>query len=253
MKAYFALFALFLILVTSEPVQAGGFFDRIKNAVGSSSQNGAIAESLLQTPTGLTQGEIGDGLREALRVGTEQVVAQLGQRGGFNDDSRIHIPLPGSLAQVDRVLGRFGMSGLTDDLEMRLNHAAEVATPKAKKLFINAISEMSIEDAHGILTGPNDAATSYLRSKMGPELEKEMQPIVRRALNDAGAMKAYNAVMKDYDKLPYMPDVKADLRGYVVDKAMDGIFYYVAKEEADIRANPAARTTDILKRVFAAR
>ncbi len=245
------LFVCVLSFVTSGGVQAQGFFDRIKNAVTSKDVQDVTSEVIL-TPNGLSQEEISGGLREALRVGTENVVSQLGQSGGFEKDSNIHIPLPATLAQVDRVLGRFGLSNLTDDLEMRLNDAAEVATPKAKELFIKAISEMSIDDAHGILTGPDDAATSYLREKMGAELAKDMSPIVRRALNKSGAVKAYNAVMKDYDALPYMPDVKADLRSYVVERALDGIFFYVAKEEAAIRKNPAKRSTDLIKKVFAA-
>lgn len=245
------LFAIALNFVTLEGAQAQGFFDRLKKAV-TSKDAGQVTSEILSGSTGLSSDEIGGGLREALRIGTENVVSQLGQSGGFEKDRNIRIPLPAKLAQVDRVLGRFGMSSLTDDLEARLNTAAEVATPKAKKLFVKAISEMSFEDAQGILTGSDDAATSYLRAKMGPDLEKDMAPIVRRALNEAGAMKAYSAVMKDYDKLPYMPDVKADLRSYVVDKAMDGIFFYVAKEEAAIRENPAKRSTDLLKKVFAA-
>lgn len=240
-----------LIILGSQASYAGGFFDRLKSAVSSKSSNEVVSE-VLGNSSGLTQDEISQGLRQALTLSSEKVVGQLGQQGGFLNDKNIHIPLPGSLAQVDRVLGRFGMSSLTDELEVRLNSAAEVATPKAKKLFIEAISDMTIDDAKGILTGPEDAATSYLRAKMGPELEKEMRPIVQRALGQSGAMKAYDAALKDYDKIPYMPDVKADLRSYVVDKALDGIFFYVAQEEAAIRANPVERSTDLLKKVFAA-
>ena len=139
---------------------------------------------------------------------------------------------------------------MTEDLELRINRAAEAATPKAKALFITAISEMTIEDAKNILTGSENAATTYLRRTMGPGLGKEMQPIVKNALADAGAIRAYDNVLGQYQKLPFMPDVKANLNDYVVNKAMDGIFYYVAKEEQYIRENPAARTTDLLKKVF---
>lgn len=245
------LFALALVLVTSHTVLAQGFFDRIKKAVTSKDSQDVTSE-ILSSPTGLTKDEISNGLREALNVSMERVVNQLGQSGGFLNDQDIRIPLPGSLNQLDRVLGRFGMSALTDELEVRLNSAAEIATPKAKKLFVEAISDMTIEDAHGILTGPEDAATSYLRSKMGPQLEKEMRPIVRRALGQSGAIKAYKNAVKNYDQIPYMPDVEADLQGYVVERALSGIFYYVAQEEAAIRSNPVERSTDLLKKVFAA-
>jgi hypothetical protein len=144
------------------------------------------------------------------------------------------------------------LGSMTDDLEMRLNSAAEAATPKAKALFINAISQMSIADAKGILTGPDNAATSYLRQTMGVELGTEMQPLIQSALSQAGAVQAYDQVVGRYASIPFMPDVKADLNDYVVGKALDGIFYYVAQEEAAIRQDPAKRTTELLQKVFAA-
>ncbi len=152
---------------------------------------------------------------------------------------------------MDSALSTIGMNSLTDDLELRLNRAAEAATPKAKELFIAAISEMTIEDAKNILTGPENAATQHLRRTMGPGLGQEMQPLVQNALASAGAVKAYDTVMGQYSQIPFMPDVKANMNDYVVEKAMDGIFHYVGQEEAAIRANPAARTTDLLKKVFA--
>ena len=198
----------------------------------------------------LSQGEMGDGLKEALRVGTEAVVAQLGKTDGFNADKAIHIPLPGQLATVQKALKAAGYSGLVDDLELRLNRAAEQATPKAKALFVDAIKAMTIKDAQQILNGPDDAATQYFRKAMGPGLAKEMAPIVDATLAQAGAVQAYDSMMGQYKALPFMPDAKANLTDYVVEKGMDGIFHYVAEEEAAIRTNPAARTTDLLKKVF---
>lgn len=198
----------------------------------------------------LTQGEMGDGLKEALRIGTETVVAQLGKTDGFNGDKAIHIPLPGQLATVQKALKAAGYSSLVDDLELKLNRAAEQATPKAKALFVDAIAAMTIQDAQKILNGPDDAATQYFRKSMGPGLATEMKPIVDATLAEAGAVQAYDAMMGQYKALPFMPDAKADLTDYVVEKGMDGIFHYVAKEEAAIRTDPAARTTDLLKKVF---
>ena len=202
------------------------------------------------TSTGITLEEIGAGLKEALRVGSEDVVARLGRLDGFNADSAVHIPLPKQLDTVKSVLDKVGMSGLLEDLELKLNRAAEVATPKAKNLFLEAISEMSFDDVKKIYEGPEDAATQYFRKKMSPSLAKEMQPVVDKSLAEVGAVQAYDNVMKEYKSFPFVPDVKADLKDYVVDKGMDGIFYYMAKEEAAIRQNPAKRTTDLLKRVF---
>lgn len=198
----------------------------------------------------LSIAEIDSGLRQALTIGTQRVVHQIGVIDGFNLDPQIHIPLPKTLKKVKGVLSSVGMGALTDDLELRLNRAAEAATPKAKQLFINAISQMTITDAKNILTGPDDSATQFLRRAMGGDLRRSMQPIISDAVARAGAVQAYDSVMRRYNMVPFMPDVKADLNAYVVDKAMDGIFYYVAREEAAIRENPAARTTDLLRKVF---
>jgi hypothetical protein len=115
---------------------------------------------------------------------------------------------------------------------------------------VDAIAAMTIQDAAKILNGPDDSATQYFRKSMGPGLAKEMEPIVDSTLAEAGAVQAYDSMMGQYKAIPFMPDAKADLTDYVVDKGLDGIFHYVAKEEAAIRNNPAARTTDLLKKVF---
>lgn len=241
LKTLFAAAALLLLTASSALCQSS----LLKQGLNllSSSNSGSGSGSLTQT-------EMGDGLKEALRVGTEAVVSQLGQTDGFNGDSAIHIPLPGKLATVQKALQAAGYSSLVDDLELRLNRAAEQATPKAKALFVDAITAMTIQDAANILNGPDDAATQYFRKSMGPGLATEMEPIVDAALAEAGAVQAYDNMMGQYKTLPLVPDVKADLTDYVVDKGMDGIFHYVAKEEAAIRNNPAARTTDLLKKVF---
>lgn len=200
--------------------------------------------------SGLTTGEISAGLQEALRVATERVVYQLGRSDGFNGDPRIHIPLPETLATVKSTLGRLGMSSTLDDLELRLNRAAEAATARAKPVFWSAISQMSLEDVRGIYDGPDDAATRYFQQKMSPQLAQEMEPIVDQALAEAGAVKSYERIMGRYRSLPFVPDAKANLTEYVVERGMDGIFYYLAREEAAIRQDPAKRTTELLQRVF---
>ncbi len=206
-----------------------------------------------QTQDTLTTGEIGAGLKDALLVGSENVVSQLGSLDGFNLDPAIHIPLPEQFSTVKSVLGKVGMTSLLDDLELKLNRAAEVATPKAKALFGQAISEMAFEDVMNIYNGPEDAATRYFQDKMTPPLAKEMQPVVEQSLAEVGAVQSYDNVMGEYRTIPFVPDVKADLTTYVVEKGMDGIFYYMAKEEAAIRQNPAKRTTELLQKVFGAK
>ena len=207
----------------------------------------------VQTQDTLTTGEIGAGLKDALLVGSENVVSQLGSLDGFNLDPAIHIPLPEQFSTVKSVLGKVGMTSLLDDLELKLNRAAEVATPRAKALFGQAISEMTFEDVMNIYNGPDDAATRYFQDKMTPPLAKEMQPVVEQSLAEVGAVQSYDNVMEEYRAIPFVPDVKADLTTYVVEKGMDGIFYYMAKEEAAIRQNPARRTTELLQRVFGAK
>lgn len=204
----------------------------------------------LTDDSSLSDDEIGTGLREALRVGTDRVVSQVGALDGFNGDPEIRIPLPGPLQTVQSALQKVGMSGLADDLELKLNRAAEAAAPEAKELFFQAIGEMSLEDVQGIFSGPDDSATRYFESKMRSPLGERMAPIVNESLADVGAVASFDAMMSRYKQIPFVPDVSSDLTDYVVEKGMDGMFFYVAREEAAIRNNPAERTTEILKRVF---
>jgi len=212
-----------------------------------------LKDSETTTQSTLTNEEIGLGLKDALRVGSETVVSQLGREDGFNGDPAIHIPLPSQLATAQSWLDKVGMASLLDDLELRLNRAAEVATPKAKKLFVQAISEMTFEDVMNIYNGPDDAATRYFQSKMSSPLAEEMSPIVSDSLSDVGAIQSYDNAMKEYKSIPFAPDVKTDLTTYVVEKGIDGIFHYIAIEEAAIRQNPVKRTTDLLQKVFGAK
>ncbi len=200
----------------------------------------------------LTENEIGRGLRSALEVATRAVVEQLGRTDGFNADPAIHIPLPDTMKRVQSTLRRFGMAGLLDDLELRLNRAAEQATPKARQLFFDAITRMTMDDVRAVLAGPDDAATRYFQRAMSDPLAAEMRPIVDRTLAEAGAIAAYDRAMGQYRAIPLVPDVKADLTRHVVDLGLQGIFHYVATEEAAIRKNPIKRTSAILKKVFGA-
>ncbi|HEX9791152.1 MAG TPA: DUF4197 domain-containing protein [Kiloniellales bacterium] len=220
------------------------FFDSAKKALGT------LGDSVPGGTSVLTTDEIAAGLREALKVGTGRVVEQVGATDGFNGDPDIHIPLPGALKNVQSALKRVGMSEMADDLELKLNRGAEAAAPAAKELFLQAISEMTLDDVQKIYEGPDDAATQYFKGKMSPALAERMKPVVDDSLADVGAIKSYDTMMSQYKTIPFVPDAKADLTAYVVEKAMDGIFLYVGREEAAIRQNPAARTTDLLKKVF---
>lgn len=199
---------------------------------------------------GLGVGEITRGLKEALTVGTGRVVKNLGRMDGFNNDPAIHIPLPKSMRRVRNALQPLGMAGQLDELEVRLNRAAEVATPKAKRIFVDSITSMTLDDARKIYDGPDDAATRYFQGRMTNPLRDEFRPVVSDSLSQVGAVRRYDAIMSDYRQLPFVPDVKADLVNHVLKLGIDGIFHYVAKEEAAIRNNPAKRTTQLLQKVF---
>jgi hypothetical protein len=236
---------LLAVSATATVAQAQStLFDKAKKALGT------LGESAPGTTSALTTDEIAAGLREALRVGTSRVVERVGAADGYNADPDIHIPLPGALKDVQSALKRVGMGDMADDLELKLNRGAEAAAPAAKELFIQAISEMTLEDVQAIYEGADDSATQFFKGKMSPALAKRMTPIVDDSLADVGAVKSYDTMMSQYEAIPFVPDVKSDLTAYVVEKAMDGIFLYVGREEAAIRKNPAARTTDLLKRVF---
>ena len=210
-----------------------------------------VALAPTKTPDApLTSGEITGGIRDALKIGTERVVGQLGQTDGFNADPKIHIPLPDNLREVRGALNMVGMSAMADDVELKLNRAAEAATPKAKALFWQAITDMSLKDIEGIYNGPDDAATQYFRSSMSAPLRDEMRPVVDNSLAEVGAIQAFDQMMGRYKSIPFVPNVKTDLTNHVLDKAMDGIFFYLGREETAIRNDAVKRTTEILKRVF---
>lgn len=239
-----------LTFMAANPSAHAGLFDKAKGVLDNL-QNQTQGTSPAALAGALSSDEIVAGLKEALRVGTEKVVGQLGQKDGYLTDQAIHIPLPASLASVHSTLEKVGFGSLTADLETRLNRAAEKAAPQAKEVFMNSISEMSLDDAKKILDGSDTAATDYFRTRMSGPLTQRFTPIVDASLSEVGAVQAYDQVISQYKTLPFLPDVKADLTAHAVSKALDGLFHYIASEEAAIRANPAARTTDILKKVFA--
>lgn len=200
----------------------------------------------------LSNADITAGLKEALTKGSNAVVGQLGSKNGFSADPTIRIPLPPTLLKARNFAEKVGLEKSFDDLELRLNRAAELATPKAKELFVGAIKDMSVQDASGILRGPDNAATEYFRGKTGASLKTSMRPLVDDALAEVGAVQSFNQLLKQYNNIPLAPKVDADLSGHVVDKGSDGIFHYLAEEEKAIRTNPVKRTSDLLQRVFSA-
>ncbi len=201
-------------------------------------------------PASLSTDDLQKAFKQALTKGSETVVSQLSLKDGFNADPKIHIPLPSSLKTVQSTLTQFGMGGYMDDVELKINRAAEAATPQAKALFLQAIQEMSFDDVKKIYNGPQDSATQYLQSKTTPSLKTKMAPIVESSLNEVGAIKAYDKAISKYKDLPFVPDVKANLLDHVIEQGMQGMFYYLAQEEASIRQDPVKQSTELLKKVF---
>jgi len=224
-----------------------GDTDSLTSSLGGLTGNSGSSGGL---GAGLDTGEIVSGLKEALGIGTERAVGTVGALNGFNADPAIHIPLPDSLSKVQSALKTVGMSDMADELELKLNRAAEEASGQATDIFWGAIEGMSIDDAKGVLNGPDDAATQYLRRTSGGELKDSMRPVVDSSLSDVGAIQSYDSMMGEYDNIPFMPDAKANITDYALDKTLDGIFFYVAQEEAAIRNNPVERSTALLKKVF---
>lgn len=234
--------ALLFSLVISAPSFAD-WLNKLSEVLGDDSTPGTQVASISNT-------DITKAFKQALKLGSNQVVQQLSKTGGFNDDPAVHIPLPRQLAPARKWLDKVGMGSTLDDLEKKLNSAAEQATPEAKVLFIDAIKEMSFDDIQRIYKGPEDSATRYFQSKMTPKLTEKMTPVVSNSLSEVGAVKRYDELMSSYKSIPLVPNIKADLTTHVVNGGLNGIFHYLAKQEAAIRKDPVQQTTALLKKVF---
>lgn len=208
----------------------------------------SLLKALSEKP--LTEQDIATGLKEALTISADRVVLKISQNNGYLNDPSIHIALPDELNKVDQSLKKIGLDSYTRELEVKMNRAAEMAAPKAKALFLRAISEMKWQDVQSIYKGRQDAATQYFKNKMTTSLHLLMKPVVQQTLSEAGVVQLYEKIITKYHAIPFVPKVKSNFADYVVAKSIDGIFYYLAQEEAAIRKEPAKRTTALLKRMF---
>lgn len=242
--------AVIVILIFTTGYSWAGFGDFLKESAGQ-----LVGGSGFRSGTNLTESQISAGLKEALSIGADHAINYLGQPGGFLNDSMVKIGLPDSLETIASGLRVAGQGQLVDDFEQTMNRAAELAIPKTLDIVKNTISGMSLEDARGILTGTEDAATRYLRQKAGAELKDAVLPIVSRATAQAGVTASYKQLtaIGGTGMLGGLlgSGGSLDLDSYVADRALDGLYYKLAQEEARIRKDPAARTTDLLKQVFA--
>lgn len=191
------------------------------------------------------------GLKEALLKGVTKSVMELGRDGGFFENKRVRIPTPAPLRPVEKTLRFMRQGKLVDDFQLAMNHAAELAVKEALPVFKDAVQQMTISDAAGIVTGPKDSATQYFRRKTEARLTEKFLPIVKEATSRTGATAAYKNLLSRAGPLADVGDKNAlDLDDYVTRKALDGLFLLIADEERNIRENPAARTTALLRKVF---
>ena len=199
----------------------------------------------------LDEGTAGSGLKEALSGGTIRAVETLGKVDGFLRNDEVRIRVPEGLRTVEKGLRLLGKDQLVDEFETSMNRAAEAAVPVAKEVFLDAVKQMTFEDALGILRGGEHSATDYLAAKSRPRLKELFRPMVQEKLDAVGATAAFDRFVGQYASLPFAGSKPLfDLPDYVTDKGLDGLFLMVAREEENIRKNVVARTSELLKQVF---
>ncbi len=207
--------------------------------------------SKLPSYTSVTEGEASEAMRQALDQGVGRGINILNVQDGFFGNETYKLFLPTEAQRIENTLRQLGMGGMVDKAILQINRAAEDAVGQARPIFADAIREMTITDAINIIKGPNDAATQYFRNKTSQKLTAAFLPVIKSSLDKFSATKYYSDLINTYNGFPTtMNKLNPDLPSYVVDKAVIALFDQVAKEEANIRANPVARTTEILKKVF---
>jgi hypothetical protein len=260
MKTMLSVLVAALMAFPLGSTSQAGLFDQLKSVLATTNFTTTNSPLPSAPSTALSQEQMAAGLKEALGKGVERAVATLGHDGGFLTNLNVKIPMPEKLQKVESALRSAGQSQLGDDFVGSMNHAAEQAVPVAASVFSDAIKQMSITDAKSILAGPDDAATRFFRRTTQTNLQAKFYPIVQKATDQVGVTAHYKEMMGEFsvvDTLSSLLGSKSatklsagDIDAYVTDKAMDGLFKMVAAEEKNIRANPLARTTDLLQEVF---
>jgi len=231
------LVAGMIVLLTSGPASAQ--LDQLLRGLGVGQQGG-----------GLTDAKVAAGLKEALKVGTENTVNVTGHLDGYFKNQAIKVLMPEKLHSLESGLRMAGFGPQVDEFVLSMNRAAEKAAPAAKQIFWDAIGQMTFEDARGILSGKETAATDYFRAKTSDRLTTAFKPIVSDSMNQVGVTRQYKELVGKFQMLPFARTESFDLDQYVVGKSLDGLFYVLGQEEVKIRTNPTARVTDLLKEVF---
>ena len=231
-----AITVTMIVLLTALPASAQ--FDRIFKGLG-------IGEK-----SGLSDAKIGSGLKEALKIGTENAAGLTGKTDGYFLNEAIKILMPEKLRTLEKGVRVVGYGPQIDQFVLSMNRAAERAAPAAKQIFWDAIGEMTFEDVRKIWSGNDTAATDYFKGKTTDRLTAAFRPVVDKAMNEVGVTRQYKELVGKYESIPFVKKETFDIDGYVVTKALDGLFHVVGEEERKIRTNPQARVTDLLKEVF---
>jgi hypothetical protein len=205
------------------------------------------------TPGSIGEVKIGQALKQALQVGTENAVKLTGKPDGYFRNQAIKILLPERLKNLESGLRLVGYGPQVDELVLGMNRAAEQAAPAAKQIFWDAIGDMTIDDARKILDGPQTAATDYFKGRTTTQLTTAFKPIVDKSMSQVGVTRQYDQLLDRAKAIPFLNVEQYDIDHYVVGKALDGLFHMVGEEEKKIRANPSARVTDLLREVFGRR
>ena len=208
------------------------------------------ANALALSLASLSQQDANGGLKDALTQGAQIAVKQLGVPGGFSNNKDVRIQLPGKLGKAAGAMKQFGLGDQVDQLETSMNKAAEAAVPQAQAILVDAVKNMSVSDAKGVLTGGKDSATEYLNKSSRDQIRAKFLPIVKQATDKVGLAQQYNAYAGRASALGVMSGKDANVESYVTEKALDGLFKMIAKQEESIRANPAAAATSLAQKVF---
>jgi hypothetical protein len=211
-----------------------------------------LSKALKGESTSVSKDEVAEGLKEALTKGASKGSDLVSQVDGYYKNTEIKIPFPPEVKHVETRLRQMGMGGEVDKFVLALNRGAEDAAKEAKPIFVSAVKQMTIQDAFAILKGENDAATKYLKKTTGTQIKDKFKPIIQASLLKVNATKYYSDLVNTYNKIPLVQKVNPNLDDYATEKASDGLFIMVAKEEKNIRQDPLARTSDLLKKVFGA-
>jgi hypothetical protein len=236
MKHFLAILFLVSISMQLPAQQLKSLVNKAKQAAGLNTADGS-------------QSEIGAGLKEALAKGVEKGVAQLSAENGFFGNSLYKVVMPPEAQRVEKTLRSIGLGAKVDEAILTMNRGAEEAVKKAAPIFADAIRGMDIKDAISILRGADTAATGYLRSNTSSSLTTAFKPVIQESLEKTGAAGHWNNLMTAYNKVSFQK-VNTDLAGYVTDKALQALFLQIADQEKQIRKDPAARTSALLKKVF---